>query len=437
MSTQQDTTLDEGREVAIDASAISTIVKGEIDMQIATAHRFPRSVTVFRKEALGLVTLDQAVAEGCNYVLRRKQWDNDKREFVTVNIEGPSARFAEVICSTWGNVRWGSRVVGERNGFIVAQGMFHDLQRNSAGAIEVERSILTSKGDRFKQDMVGVTANAAGSIALRNAILKGIPRAFWNDIYLEARKVALGDFKTLTNRRIDALDACKKFGVSPEQVFALLEVRGVEDIGLEHLLTLRSILASIRDNEETVERAFPSEADAAAYLGKPGAIAGAMPKSKSETAPAAHEQVKQAADLNTLVGKAYGAIDERSEVAAKAAAAQATQNPTTGPADPFGDMRSDPPFDTREQTLFDKDEKPASSIKLPLPEAIKAGEFMATPAEIKSLMTRIRAKGFKVDELVSLLDVPERVKLEQEPDGSWVITAIPKDEHRLLKAQVS
>ena len=228
------------------SSMVSLLNRSEIDQQIATAHRFPRSVKRFRDEAMAMVTLNESVAGQCIYALPR-----DGK-----TIEGPSARFAEVIASAWGNSRAGARVIDDRGDFVVAQGVFHDLERNVAITYEVQRRITDKQGRRFKTDMIGVTANAACSIALRNAILKGVPKAFWDDMYAEARKVVMGDVKTLANRRADAVALFQRFGVTVEQLCAKLEVAGVEDISLEHLVTLRGLVTAIKEGDTTVEEAF-------------------------------------------------------------------------------------------------------------------------------------------------------------------------------------
>jgi hypothetical protein len=87
----------------------------------------------------------------------------------------------------------------------------------------------------LQRDMISTTGNAACSIALRNAVFKGVPKAFWNDIYEAARKVCMGDAKTLANRRSEALAYFAKLGAPSEKVFATLGVAGIEDVTLEHL----------------------------------------------------------------------------------------------------------------------------------------------------------------------------------------------------------
>ncbi len=243
---------EEAEIITADSGTLALLNKGEIDMQIATAHKYPRSIVQFRNEVLQMVTLNEKVAGECIYALPR-----DGK-----TIEGPSARFAEVVASAWGNGRAGARVVSDAGDFVTAQGVFHDLQRNVAITYEVQRRITNKAGKRFGADMIAVTANAACSIALRNAILKGIPKAFWADMYDSARQTAMGDVKTLANRRADALGAFLKYGVSNDQVFAKLGIAGAEDISLEHLLLLRGMLTAIKDGDTTPEQAFAVDGEA-------------------------------------------------------------------------------------------------------------------------------------------------------------------------------
>lgn len=227
------------------------LARAEIDQQIATAHAYPRSLKRFMDECLQMATLNEKIAGECIYALPRKSQDGGVK-----NIEGPSARLAEIVASAWGNCRAGARVVDEGPEFITAQGVFHDLERNVAITYEVRRRITDKAGRRFSSDMIAVTGNAASSIALRNAVFKGIPKAFWSSIYEAARTTAVGNAQTIANKRSTALGLMQKLGATPEKVFAFLGVKGEQDITLDHLATLRGILNSIRDEEITVEEAF-------------------------------------------------------------------------------------------------------------------------------------------------------------------------------------
>ncbi len=231
------------------SESLMALNASEIDTQISTAKRYPRSIKEFRHEALEMVTLTEEVAGECIYSLPR----GGKA------IEGPSARFAEVVASAWGNCRAGARVIGEDCRFVTAQGVFMDLQRNVAITYEVKRRITNKNGQKFKDDMIGVTSNAACSIALRNAVLKGIPKAFWREIYSEARRCAIGDVTTLATRRASMIDAFAKMGVVPEQIFGLLEIAGIDDITLDHIATLRGMFTALKDGDSTIEQMFTTQ----------------------------------------------------------------------------------------------------------------------------------------------------------------------------------
>lgn len=288
---------DEGRETeAPDITSLAVVNQSEISNQIATAKRYPRSIKGFRNEALQLATLDERTAEECIYALPR-----DGKV-----IEGPSARFAEIVNYSWGNTRAGARVVGDDGEFVTSQGLFYDLEKNTAISYEVQRRITNKSGQRFSADMVGVTSNAASSIALRNAILKGIPKAFWKPIYDAARGVVAGDFKTLANRRAEAIAQFQRFGVTPEMIFATLGVKGAEDITIEHLVTMKGILTAIKEGDTSPEQAFGATATQDNRLADRSASrlaqamekakGGASPKSEPDPQPAATESGSTSAE---------------------------------------------------------------------------------------------------------------------------------------------
>lgn len=246
---------EEGREMiamSADESMVSMISRAEIDQQISTAKKYPRSIKRFTDEATAMVTLNESIARQCIYALPR-----DGKV-----VEGASARFAEIIASAWGNCRAGARVVNESGEFITAQGVFHDLERNVAITYEVQRRITNKKGQRFSADMIGVTGNAASSIALRNAILKGVPKAFWEHMYQHARAVVAGDVRTLATKRAEAIKQFQIYGVTEVQILAKLGREGVADIGLDDLVILFGMLTAIRDGDTTPEQAFAAEGEA-------------------------------------------------------------------------------------------------------------------------------------------------------------------------------
>jgi hypothetical protein len=232
--------------IMVEASGSALVASAEIDMQIATARRYPRNLTDFRRTLTELVTIDEDVARSCIYVVPR-----DGK-----NIEGPSARFAELLVSCWGNNRTGGRTVGADDDFVTGQGFFFDLEKNTAITYEVKTSITKRDGTRFSHDMIGVAGSSAASKAHRNAALKGIPKALWFYAFEKAKSVVAGTQETLSARRVKMMKDLMLTGPSKEQIFGLIGVKGIDDITLEHMVVLGGVYTALKEGGTTVEEAF-------------------------------------------------------------------------------------------------------------------------------------------------------------------------------------
>lgn len=247
---------------AIDNAALATLARVEIDHQIATARAYPRSIDRAIKNIIALATLDEETAEECCYALVRKKKKNNRNgaqdDEENKPIEGPSIRLAEIAFSQWGNCRAEARLieVNRQDKYVVAEGVYHDLESNAAQKATVRRSIRTKRGELFSEDMIIVTGNAAGSIAKRNAILAGIPKGVVRPAYQRAREIIAGTAETLSANRTKAIDAFKRFAVTPDQIFDALGVEGEGDIKPSHIATLRAMFATLRNSESTVEEMF-------------------------------------------------------------------------------------------------------------------------------------------------------------------------------------
>lgn len=242
MDDQEEGRVIEGAEV----TALTQLNAAEINQQIVTARAYPRSIVGFRRNMREMVTYDQPTALSCLYSLKR----GNKM------VEGPSIRFAEAAVQSWGNVRVGARIVDIGQEFITGQGFFYDLEKNTAIAVEVMRRITDRDGNRYGDDMIGVTGNAACSIALRNAILRGIPKTAWLDPYQAARNLSIGKGESITVKREEMIKAFAPLNVSKEQIFGLLGVKGLDDVSYENLMFLAGILNSIKEGEEKAEVIF-------------------------------------------------------------------------------------------------------------------------------------------------------------------------------------
>jgi hypothetical protein len=233
----------------IEATPMELVARSEIDSQIATAKRYPRSIKRFMDSALQMATLNEGVASSCIYGLPRGG----------KIIEGASSRFAEIILNAWGNAKVAARVISQTNKFVEVQGMCHDLETNTAISVVVTQRIADKYGKTYNDDMIVVAINAAISKAIRNATLKVVPQAYWHPVFEEARKVTMGDSKTLASRRALCIETMQKFGVTADMILKKFELKGLEDLTLEHLTALRAVTLSIKDGDTTVEEVFPSE----------------------------------------------------------------------------------------------------------------------------------------------------------------------------------
>jgi hypothetical protein len=227
---------------------LQTVGGANFDTQVATAKRFPRSIARFMQHAQEMATLTPEIAASCIYAIPR-----DGKM-----IEGPSARLAEIVAHAWGNLRIQAGASESDDRFIIGRGEAWDVETNVAIAFEVRRRITAKSGKTYGDDMITVTGNAAASIALRNAVFKAVPSSFWKPIYAKCREVVAGKAETFHKRRDEMMKAFGVMGATPEQVTALVGVRGVLDITLEHMVTLTGVYNSIKEGEATIEESFPA-----------------------------------------------------------------------------------------------------------------------------------------------------------------------------------
>lgn len=241
-------------ELLTGSEALAAVDRAGVDAQVATAKRYPRSIDRALKEALTLATLDEDTAGSMFYSLPR-----DGK-----HIEGPSARLAEVMAYSWGNLRADADIVAEDRQYVTAMGTCFDCEKNVAVRVRVKRRITDKRGRRYSDDMVVVTSNAAISIALRNAVFKVIPQAFVRRIYQEARRASLGKGGTIAQKRQNAMGWFAKVGLDEPTVCGLLNVRGLDDIGEDELITLRGLRTALQEGDTTVEELLAPKVDAEA-----------------------------------------------------------------------------------------------------------------------------------------------------------------------------
>lgn len=252
-------------------SATELIERAEIDCQIATAKRYPRSLDVFKKRAISMAIIDEETAESCLY--RRPVGMKDG---VQQFAEGMSVRMAEIVGASYGNLRVAATIVEQNERFVRARGMAIDLESNFASSSEVIEATVKKNGQPYDERMRVVIAKACLAKARRDATFQVVPRALAKPIEAEVRKLLLGDTQTLERRRVAVIGWIGKLGIDPKRVWAALGIAGEADLGIDKLEHLTGIRTAIKDNEVTIDEAFPDPKTLAAkagigeVIGKPG-----------------------------------------------------------------------------------------------------------------------------------------------------------------------
>jgi hypothetical protein len=243
--------------VPVTSNAIEVMERATIDIQIATAHAYPRSISAFTKRAKEMVAVDAETAESCIY---RRPVGKDAQGNQTYT-EGESIRLAEIVAASYGNLRASAMVVEMTPKYVKAVGAAHDLESNYSAKAEVVESCVKKNGQPYDERMRVVVAKAAQSKAMRDAIFRVVPKSLCKSITNLARQVIAGDERPLEQRREMVRQWLSKLSIDGARVFAVLKVKGIEDLGNDELLELTGIRTALKDGDITLDEAFPPIVD--------------------------------------------------------------------------------------------------------------------------------------------------------------------------------
>lgn len=276
----------------IDNSVMEAQVRAEIDTQIATAKRYPRNLQKVHANALAMVESSKEIAMGCMYSVPK----------AGQRITGPSVRLAEIMASTWGNLRIKVDFLEEAHDYVLVQAVAIDLESNVAFSRPVRRRILDKDGKRYKTDVIETTVAAAQGIAKRNVIFDVIPAAFIKPIYDAARELAIGKETEFDAQRARCVKHFQALGIPAPTLLKHLGKLKVTDIKRDDVEYLIGIINAIKEGE-SVDDIFavtrsgkPMDASAPSEPGKPTlddvaakAKAGRKQKAAAKAEPAPDE----------------------------------------------------------------------------------------------------------------------------------------------------
>lgn len=397
----------------IEPSAIEAVSRAEIDVAITTSKKYPRDIQKVKQSMLSFATLDVETAEACFYSLPRGG----------KTIQGPSVRLAEIAVSCYGNLRAGSRITsvvasGDAP-HVVVQAVAMDLEKNISISIEKRRRITKKKfKDAIDEDDINLAANACSAICFRDAVFKVIPLALIKPIFEAAKKVAVGDAKTLSDRRIRCMETFAKMGLKQDRVLAKVDCRSIEQITLEHLETLMGLYNAVRDGELNIDEAFPAIVATAAatpfersqHTGGP-----ALPSEAPALTPTPKTPTAPESSANAIPGAATTAIKRRGRPPGSRSAVEKftpqeadeirAQGIAVAPSAVEGEaedsaQQGEPQQDEGEQNaeqVIPEEEKALADAGLapePEPEPAAAPAFKPTPGESQAV-TAVRKLCFE------------------------------------------
>lgn len=226
---------------------VDAVERANVDSQVATAKRYPRDIRRSIDNSVVMATMNQETAQSCSYALPRGGKP----------IIGPSVHLAKIIVSNWGNMRTEAKVVQITDKQVISRGTCWDLETNVASAFEVRRSVIGKNGQRFSDDMITVTGNAANSIAYRNAVFAVIPKAITDRVYYAAQKFITGDLSDsdkLLKVRTGVLNNFKNnYGITEEEVVKMCGKQTVNQIGADEISMLMGTIQALKDGDTTVD----------------------------------------------------------------------------------------------------------------------------------------------------------------------------------------
>lgn len=226
---------------------VDAVERANVDSQVATAKRYPRDIRRSIDNSVVMATMNQETAQSCNYAL----------PCGGKPITGPSVHLAKIIVSNWGNMRTEAKVVQITDKQVISRGTCWDLETNVASAFEVRRSIIGKNGQRFSEDMITVTGNAANSIAYRNAVFAVIPKAITDRVYYAAQRFITGDLSDsdkLLKVRTGIINNFKNsYGITEEEVVKMCGKQTVNQIGADEISMLMGTIQALKDGDTTVD----------------------------------------------------------------------------------------------------------------------------------------------------------------------------------------
>lgn len=237
--------------------ALSSVDRELIDMQIATAKRYPRDVEKSMKRAVDAILSDPELAVDAFYEI----------PIAGSLINGFSVRSAEIVGQHWGNMRWEDRPVSVEPGanYVEGEAFAWDVENNVAARKIKRVSVVTKQGKRYPQHLIDTIQLKAQSVAKRDAISEVVGKAYVKAMHRKAEAYLDKDFPDFETRKDALAAAFKKLGVDANTICKFLTPPNQQNVKTWNLIThkdvfkLGNVYTSIKEGSATVKDVFGVE----------------------------------------------------------------------------------------------------------------------------------------------------------------------------------
>lgn len=249
--------------------------KAEQETQNTIARANPRDPR--KALANALLELEIAPEYACKsfYVIPFKDYKNGESKIV--NVEGPSIKAAITLARTWGNNASGWRVKDQSTERVEVEGVYVDHETNVRTVrTKIASRFYTKRGTSEKimlrEEALVKAIAAAGSKAVRDAILAGQPFWYTDSYYKKAREIAAKTIGGKSNQKKPTTYQEKmdwvsgqyaKKGITAAQFAAYLAAlvkNNPDQSENDRVADVVGILNSVADGQMTVDEVFSPEA---------------------------------------------------------------------------------------------------------------------------------------------------------------------------------
>ena len=239
--------------------AIEALARSEIDLGVELAMKYPRSIDLFMEKSIKDATRSVETAASCIY----------SKPIGGGAVTGPSIRLAEILRANYKHLRTAARhlATDRDNMTVTCQAICYDLENNNQIMDEVTASIRGRDGRIYSSDVIITTIAATKSKAVRNVILQAIPRAYADEVMVEAKKAITGENKkggkakeTLADQIKRAIAHFTALGVPKDRILQRFQRASEAELTRDDLVTLSGFVTALSEpgNESTLDEMFPA-----------------------------------------------------------------------------------------------------------------------------------------------------------------------------------